>query len=341
MGRKRFVYILMMICMCLGWYLPLSYGQETKIRVIDVGAGLCCAVKFPSGFTMIYDAGRGGKRNTDFALTGINDVVGANEDIELLVLSHTDSDHVGAVPKICKYHKVKKVIRAGMERESKTWRLSNWAIQDEVKHDGCKDIQLKDETIVPGAILHDDGDEKVIFVAGWCYPPAEWGLGVGTGKYRNAGSIVIKLIYKGASVLFSGDTLGLDTRDPQNPSIAAELVMVNNDPDVPLVSDILIAAHHGSESSNSWAFIEAIHPRYVIFSAGHSKDAHPRAITARRFIDFGVIEENIFRTDRGDDDGDDEWDYLRIYGNVDVAGDDDVDIIISGNGSIEINYRIP
>ena len=79
----------------------------------------------------------------------------------------------------------------------------------------------------------------------------------------------IRLVYNGASVLFSGDTLGLveeaETEGVYSPSIAAELVMVNNAANVPIDSDVLIAAHHGSGNSNSMEFIEAVSPQYVIF----------------------------------------------------------------------------
>ena len=49
----------------------------------------------------------------------------------------------------------------------------------------------------------------------------------------------------------------------------------------------------------------------------------------------------MFRTDRGDDEGANEWDNERIPGNVDPAGDDDVDVLIKADGTVQVEYRMP
>ena len=52
----------------------------------------------------------------------------------------------------------------------------------------------------------------------------------------------------------------------------------------------------------------------------------------------------MFRTDRGDDERspgepDREWDHERVNGQRDGTGDDDVDIVISQNGTVQVQYR--
>ena len=47
----------------------------------------------------------------------------------------------------------------------------------------------------------------------------------------------------------------------------------------------------------------------------------------------------MLRTDRGDDEGAEEWDFGRIAGCTDLRGDDDVEIVIRQTGAVEVAYR--
>ncbi|MDR4507397.1 MAG: hypothetical protein MRJ65_04010, partial [Candidatus Brocadiaceae bacterium] len=122
-------------------------------------------------------------------------------------------------------------------------------------------------------------------------------------------------------------------------SISAEKYMVDNSGFIPIDSDVLIAPHHGADNASSVRFIKAVSPDFVIFSAGH-KYSHPRASTAKRYIDNGVNQNKIFRTDFGDDEGGQEWDFGEISGHKDPVGDDDVDVLILSDWTIRVEYRL-
>ena len=66
------------------------------IRVIDVGSGLACVVRMPGDFYMVYDAGHFSGQGKS-AFEGVQSVIPAGREIDLLVLSHSDSDHLGFV----------------------------------------------------------------------------------------------------------------------------------------------------------------------------------------------------------------------------------------------------
>ena len=94
----------------------------------------------------------------------------------------------------------------------------------------------------------------------------------------------------------------------------------------------------GADNGSSTAFIKAMSPEYVIFSAGHAH-RHPRASTAKRYLDFGVEIEKIFRTDKGDDEQNtQEWSWQKIDDCIDGAGDDDVRIKITSDGLLTVRY---
>lgn len=311
------------------------------IRVVDVGPGLCCVVKIPGDHYLIYDAGYyqgAGETATTEAIRGL---IPAGADIDLLVLSHSDSDHLGAVDWICDTYRVRRVLHSGHQRSTNVWQAADQAIRLEREIDGCLDINLRNVEFPPSA-TYRFGDAFVTMVCGFSDPPAAWGA-LNQSEKRNAGSIVVRLKFAGKAVLFPGDSVGRHSEDPPDTCLATEKFMIEMAPVIALDADVLIAPHHGADNASSEAFIRAVHPEYVIFSAGHQFD-HPRAVAAQRYVDAGVSLDKMFRTDRGDDesaDGDEEWAYERQAGHRDEPGDDDVDILIRPTGEVVVAYRNP
>jgi hypothetical protein len=294
----------------------------------------------PGNQYMIYDAGNfsgGGSLTFD----KVQEIIPLDSNIELMVLSHSDSDHLGAVDEICDAYHVRRILRAGHQRSTNTWNDANTAIQLEDDNDNCVDIELRYFEYPMGA-TYRFGDVFVMMVCGFHTPPTSWG-NLALAERRNAGSIVMRLIYNNRSILFGGDAVGRHNEDPVNTCIATERFMIDNSSVIPIDSDIIIAPHHGGDNGSSTAFIQAVSPQYVIFSAGHNYE-HPKATTAQRYLDNGVNILNMFRTDRGDDERDHgplEWDYGRINNHRDPTGDDDIDIILQPDGIMSVQYRNP
>ena len=95
--------------------MTATSNEGVFVRVIDVGPGLCCVIKIPpftaadtSPHWVIYDAGDG-----NAAVNKIEEIIPTGSTIDLMVLSHSDSDHIGAVPEICEEYTVAKVVRPG------------------------------------------------------------------------------------------------------------------------------------------------------------------------------------------------------------------------------------
>jgi competence protein ComEC len=336
---RNLAFLILTLCLSLtflGRSLALDHNADgVFVRVVDVGAGLCAVVKMPGGHYMIYDAGNyndGGAK----AFKAISEIIPDGEEIDLLVLSHSDADHLGAVDEICDAYSVKRILHTGFKRTSGTWETADKAVKDEVKYEGALDINLSYYELLPGG-TYFFGETYITMVAGFHEPPDEWDL-IGDREIRNSVSIVIRLQYKGKSVLFTGDTVGRHIDDPVDAHIAAEKFMVDNSKFIIIDSDVIIAPNHGGDNASSTKFVNAVSPDFVIFSAGH-KFKYPWASVVERYINSGVALNNIFRTDLEDDEGGAEWDFGRISGHKDKAGDDDVDILISPDGEIVVEYR--
>ncbi len=310
---------------------------DVLVRIIDVGSGHAAVVRMPGGFYMIYDAGHWNDGGA-IAFAGVTSVVPEGEEIDLMVISHTDADHLAAVDEILGRYIVRKIIRSGYPRDTGAWQTADAAIRAAEEQGDSLVIDLSKLESPPGT-TYRFGETFVTMVAGFAQPPEEWGK-LSRSERRNAGSIVVRLMFKGRSILFTGDAVGRHTGDLNDSIIATEKFMVDNSAVIPIDSDVLIAPHHGADNASSTAFIEAVSPDWVIFPAGH-KYAHPRAITAERYLDADVDIERMLRTDRGDDEGQSEWGHDRVTGKKDPVGDDDIDVVIRADGSVEAAYRIP
>src|SRR5574341_111333 len=307
---------------------------DLYVRVVDVGPGLCTITKIPNGHYLIYDAGHWQSTQRLAAARQIVD----GDEVDLLVISHSDSDHLGEADDILAAFNVRHIVRTGMVRTSDAWDNYNQAVAREAG-EGASVMNLQSEPLVPGASMAL-GDATVTLVAGW----GEWtGSGLTTAERRNVVSIVVRLDFAGASILYTGDTVGRRITDPDDSCKDAEAFMVANHDagTVSLKASVIIAPHHGADNASSECFIQSVDPDYVVFSAGHEYQ-HPRRNAAERYHAHGVPWTHMYRTDLGDDEraeGNEEWARGRVAGCTDRRGDNDVEIVIRDNGTVEVAYR--
>jgi competence protein ComEC len=118
------------------------------------------------------------------------------------------------------------------------------------------------------------------------YPPRNFMDQKESDRWRstNNNSLVVKVSYGEASFLFAGDIMA-----------PAERELVELAGSRRLSSRVLIAPHHGSRSSSSAHFLQAVDPEVVVVSCsrnGRFSFPHPEIL--KRYKDMGV---SIFRTD--------------------------------------------
>ncbi|MCP4459793.1 MAG: MBL fold metallo-hydrolase [Cytophagales bacterium] len=334
-----------------GWIYRsmLKYHPEdiefkgVEVTVIDVGAGLSCLIKLPDNKWFIYDAGRG--YNAWRYITGIID---SGATINKLFLSHTDADHWGSVAKLAETYQIKEATYTSFRTKSRpipTYTADGIVALQEERMQGLILRDLANDSITPGKVLYDSDEVKLTFVSGFGKPPKDWHLS--DSHMNNAVSLVLRLDYFDKSILFTGDAVGLEdcVGDCNCPTecVATERFMLDSASHL-LDVDVLIAAHHGAYNANCSEFIEAVSPEQVVFSAGNMY-RHPRELTVDRFIEFGLSEEQIFRTDRGKKQKDgskscsDEWDgWNSFVGGEDGSGDDHIKIQLTDDGRVLIGY---
>ncbi|GGD64511.1 hypothetical protein GCM10011357_19830 [Lacimicrobium alkaliphilum] len=300
--------------------------------MVDVGSGSCSIAQLPGDEgIVIFDAGYWrGKR----CIQALDALIG-NKKIALIVLSHSDADHIGDAASILANYKVETILRTGVKRNSKTWRDFDQAVR-KAERTGTK-VYDASQSSLPG-LEFSFGEASITII----YGKQRWdGEHLSSSEARNAVSIVAKLEYAGRAVLFPGDAVGRKPGAANDSCSYSEKEMVLNNAVLSLDADILLAPHHGSDSSSSSCFIKAVSPEYVIFQSGH-RYGHPSLSAKKRYTQHGVPISHIFRTDFKDaEDSPYDWEDSRYEACKDLPGDDDIGITITNKGEPLVEYRTP
>ena len=231
------------------------------VHYINVGQSVSTLVVGPGGETMLVDTGH---YNDDgehvLRYLRRHDVT----RIDHLVTSHNDADHIGGNAAVIEYYETEAegigaVYDPGIAASTQTYAEYLDAVEEH-------DVTLY-ETREGDAISFGEVDVDVL-------GPPEPYL---ENEARNENSIVLKLTHGETSFLLSGDAED-DQEEYLIDAYGAELR-----------STVLKAGHHGSSSSSSGPFVDAVAPRAVVVSSAYdSQYGHPTEEVLRRFADRSI-----------------------------------------------------
>lgn len=146
---------------------------------------------------------------------------------------------------------------------------------------------------------------------------------------ENNSSIVLRVQYGEHVFLFMGDAEGKERNDDPSTPKYVEKILLDNDPSR-LKANLLKIAHHGSETSSTLPFIQAVNPDIVIVQSGRKKFGTrflPDLSTLQRYC-ANNPNVKIYRTDQGDAEA-----HLSESAAVDK---DNIIIRSNGKGQIEV-----
>lgn len=241
--------------------------RKFEINLIDVGQGDSTLIVTPKNKKILIDGG--GNENYDIGENVLIPYLLNKKinQIDYLMISHFDTDHVGGTFKVLEKLKVKQVIISQQKEDS-----SNFQKFLEI----AKKRNIKIIVVKAGDIIQI---EKNIYVE-VLWPTEK--LEISTNPLNN-NSIVAKLIYENTSILFTGDI-----------EAKAEKELVKKY-DKNLKSDILKVAHHGSQTSSTQDFIDKVNPKIALIGVGYkNKFDHPNKEILER---LQKINCKIYRID--------------------------------------------
>lgn len=221
------------------------------VHFLDVGQGdaalitLAAPSKREPPVRILVDGGRDGTILS--ALSEVQDAA-ASRYIDLLILSHQDTDHYGGLIRVLEQYEVGALISNGNQGEGDGWR--NFLEHVEAKN-------------IPHHILTEGNTIT--------YNNAQIEILLPTNELRTQESInEASLAFTLAATYGTGTTTVLFTGDVGLP--AEETLLAK---DIPFDVDILKVGHHGSKHSSSPAFIHEASPTISIISVGKNSYGHP------------------------------------------------------------------
>lgn len=236
---------------------PDGYSQEPlEVHYIDVGQGSATLLK--SGrHAMLIDTGdsdQGTKIQLYLTKQGV-------ENLDYLVLTHPDADHIGGAPVIITKFGIGQLFLSNYEKDNKTTQK----VRDAMQYKGltASDCQVGDTFAL--------GNASFTILA----PVKEY-------ADSNNASIALMVQNGNNRFLFTGDC---------EAEAEADLIASGAD----LSADVYLAGHHGSDTASSQAFMDAVSPTYAVISCGEGNSyGHPHAEVLNRFRSMGI---QVFRTD--------------------------------------------
>jgi competence protein ComEC len=235
--------------------------------LIDVGQGDCILLDCPNGKHVLIDAGPWSV-HFDAGARTIVPFLKRNgiTSIDCFIITHPHSDHLGGAASVLRLVHVDTLVLDSTDSNNRQVREC-LALAHEKKV-GVKSMHAGNQIYV------DSSMRMYTFHPPWNQQGQ---------KNLNNSSLVVKVLFGGASILLVGDAEAL-----------VEEKLVHRYGKF-LSSNVLKVGHHGSLTSTSESFLNTVHPHEALISVGtHNKFRHPSPLILNRLTKNSV---EIARTD--------------------------------------------
>ena len=242
---KEIVLTILLILNVLVWVSVWGGQREKSLRVyfLDVGQGDAILVESPAGNRLLIDSGRNRQVISELGRA----MPFGEKDIEVVIATHPDADHIGGMPEVFDRFDVSLHVSPGIKEDGELENLVTKKVAAE-----------KSQTLTAsrGQVVDLGGGAKLTIL----FPDrdvSDW--------VSNDASIVARLDYGESSFLFTGDA-----------GIKTENILISRPQEID--ADVLKVGHHGSRTSTSLSFAEAVSPEYSVISAGKDNSyGHPHS----------------------------------------------------------------
>lgn len=233
----------------------VSHAQFLSVRFLDVGQGDAIHVVTPDGYELLVDGGPTALVLRELA-SGRSFF---DRTIDVVLATHPDSDHIAGLVDVLARYQVATLMQTTNINDTPAATAFKSAVQSEgaelVFAQAGQVIQLGASTTV--RILAPSGD-----TSNW---PS------------NASSIILQISYGEIDFLLTGDA----------PAATEEYVASLYGSSI--ASEVLKLGHHGSKTSTSDRFLDAVQPDFAVVSAAKdSRYGHPHAEVLERVAERSI-----------------------------------------------------
>jgi competence protein ComEC len=251
-ARRPYRYLVLSLTLVslLVWWPLIPGGAHSgrlELHLIDVGQGDAIAVRVPDGRWLLFDAGRSWRGGDAGRRQIVPYLRARGGDLQAFVLSHPHSDHVGGAESVIRWLKPRLFWDAAFVAANEDYLL---ALQR------ARDSGTEWHRVRPGQAVTYAG-VTMEFLA----PDSSWTAGLSD---PNEASVVVMLKYGEVKFLFTGDAEHAEEE---------WLVAAYGER---LRATVLKVAHHGSKTSSTQPFLDAVRPAVALVSVGvGNRYGHP------------------------------------------------------------------
>ena len=274
-ARPLLIGLALVVLADVGYWAGKRYGRrELRMTVIDVGQGSSTLMELPGGPCILTDGGGFCGSRFDMGARVVGPFLWKRKiaTVEILVLSHPDSDHLNGLLFIARHFNVQEVWMNREHTDTESYR------------DFLEIISEKDISIVgPRDLTRPRMINGVRFQT--LYPPVDFleRKAMEEWRTRNNNSLVLKASFRNISFLLPGDI-----------EAEAEKELVSLDCTI-LKSNVLLVPHHGSRTSSTPEFLKCVAPDIAVISSGWKNIfGFPHQKTLKRYQARGC---HVFRVD--------------------------------------------
>lgn len=246
-----------LLAMTVGVFQTFFYLKTEKNRIesgllrvvfLDIGQGDSIFIEAPNGNQILIDTGA-----TSAVVRRLSSVMPFyDRNIDMVIATHFDLDHVGGFPDIFKRYEVVAYTTSDEKEDT--------ALYNEVEN---KAKQNKSDRIFVAA-----GDRVIIDSSKNIYMDILWPPATEDFPDRNDASVVARIVYGETAFVLTGDA-------PQFVEEKIATVLRGQ-----IDSEVIKVGHHGSRTSTAMNFVSAINPQFAIISVGaDNKFGHPHPET--------------------------------------------------------------
>ena len=235
------------------WQAPRPAPGQFELLAADVGQGNAVLVR-TAKHTLLYDTGPRYSAHSDAGGRVLVPLLRAlDARVDVLLLSHRDSDHTGGAAAVLAQQPQAQLIGS---------------IEDEHHLQTLRPVQ----PCVAGQQWQWDGVDFAVL-----HPLAADVASGQRSRNPNTHSCVLRISTpQGAVALLAGDI-----EKPQERALLER--------QAPLAADVLLVPHHGSKTSSSGDFLDAVQPRVALVQAAYrSRFGHPAAPVMQRYHERGI-----------------------------------------------------
>ena len=245
-SRLRWAALALFLVSATVWTAAITAPDgRLTVTFLDVGQGDAIFIQTPSGKQILIDGGP----NPEALERELGRVMPFwDRTLDVVTLTHPDADHLNGLVSVLERYDATLIVDTGVPSTSAGYAAWRRLVHDSDagRLDAYAGQQLR------------TGDGVIISVLN---PPGE--LPAWTPDLRNNSGVTLRVAYGAVSFLLPADIH----------HYAEEALVASG---ARLQATVLKAAHHGSATSSSQAFLNAVAPEAVVVSAGReNKFGHP------------------------------------------------------------------